>query len=69
MKITSQQKKRYLPLMAFIVLLAGYIASLGSVLAIFLAIPMAASLAIFMAYNAETLVTSVKAWIERDGWK
>ncbi|MCE1020523.1 hypothetical protein LU640_25595 [Pseudomonas monteilii] len=69
MKITSQQKKLWLPLGMLIVSFCMYIKALGTIWAVALVIPMIGSLMVFLICNGDRMLAAIKAWLERDGWQ
>ncbi|WP_409313665.1 hypothetical protein [Pseudomonas putida] len=69
MKITSQQKKVWLPLAAFFISFCLYIKALGSIWAIVLVIPMVGSLMVFLTSNGDQFLKVIRDWLDRDGWK
>ena len=66
MKLTSKQKKLYIPLFAFAASLILYVASLGSFFAILLAIPMSASAGWLLVWNAERWRADLNDWVNKD---
>ena len=66
MKLTSKQKKLYIPLLAFAASLILYVASLGSFFAILLAIPMSASAGWLLVWNAERWRAEMNDWVNKD---
>ncbi|MBF8729740.1 hypothetical protein IRZ59_04720 [Pseudomonas guariconensis] len=69
MKITSHQKKVWLPLAALFISFCLYLKALGSIWAIVLVIPMFGSLMVFLTSNGDRILKAIKAWLDRDGWK
>lgn len=69
MKITSQQKKLWLPLGMLIVSFCMYMKALGTIWAVVLVIPMIGSLMVFLICSGDRVMVAIKAWLERDGWK
>lgn len=69
MKITSQQKKLWLPLAMLLVSFCMYIKALGTIWAVVLVIPMIGSLMVFLICNGDRMLAAIKAWLERDGWQ
>lgn len=69
MKITSQQKKLWLPLSMLLVLFCMYIKALGAIWAVVLVIPMIGCLMVFLICNGDRMLAAIKAWLERDGWR
>ncbi|USS54184.1 hypothetical protein [Pseudomonas kermanshahensis] len=69
MKITSQQKKLWLPLSMLLVSFCMYIKALGTIWAVVLVIPMIGCLMVFLICNGDRMLAAIKAWLERDGWR
>ncbi|GGU79332.1 hypothetical protein GCM10009504_40290 [Pseudomonas laurentiana] len=69
MRITSKQKKFWIPLAGFIASFIAWAAALGTIWGIVLPLPMALCAGVFLACNIEPVIKSTKAWLDRDGWK